>query len=47
MELAITVVDGCVAVAAGPVDVAVQTEGGLYVLIELIDYVKHCVFQTF
>ena len=39
-----TAVDGCVTVAAGPVDVAVQIEGGLYVLIELIDHVKHCVF---
>ena len=44
VETVTTVEDGCVTVAAGPVVVAVQTEGGLCSLNELIDHVKHCVF---
>ena len=44
VETAATAVDGCVIVAAGPVDVVVQTEAGFLCLTELIDHVKHCVF---
>ena len=44
VETAATVVDGSVFVAAGPVDVTVQTDGGLYVLYEILDHVKYCVF---
>ena len=44
VDTAATVVNGCVTVAWGSVDVAVRTEGGLYVLNNLIDQVKPCVF---
>ena len=43
VETAATAADGCVIVAAGPIHVSVQTDGGLHVLIKLIDRVKHCV----
>ena len=43
VETAATVVDGYVTAAARPVDLAVQTEGGLFVRIEFIDHVEHCV----
>ena len=41
---ATVVVDACVTAALGPGDVAVWTEGGLYVLNNIIDHVKPCVF---
>ena len=40
-----TVTDDGVAAFVGPVDVAVQTEGGMCVLKELIDHVKQCVLM--
>ena len=43
MGTAAIVVDDCITAAVGPIDVAVQTEGGLCVFNEHIDHVKDCV----